>query len=85
MIGEAVGKGAAVYTDDSALYNRAENCEKIRHKAGEWVRGDVQRHRVLLHLGISCSCAWLRESYLPSGLPARQSGSGRRVMLIAGE
>ena len=39
-----------MYTVDSALGNRAENREKIRHKAGEWVRADVHTN------GIESSC-----------------------------
>lgn len=38
-----------------------------------------------MHLGIICPSAGLREPCMRSGPPARQSGSGQQVMLIAGE
>ena len=39
LINGTVSKGATIYTDDSAAYNRLEKHESVNHSAGEYVRG----------------------------------------------
>ena len=46
MIDSAVSEAAKVYTDESAVYNLVGNHERVKHKSGEWVRGDVHTNGI---------------------------------------
>ncbi len=78
LISGTVSKGATIYTDDSAAYNRLEKHQSVNHSAGEYVRGMAHTN------GIESFWSMLKRGYYGTYHKMSVKHLGRYVNEFAG-
>ena len=68
MIEDAVGEETPVYTDESSVYNHVGNHKSVKHKSGEWVRGEVHTNGIESFWIVLSQCTSFVETGLKSAV-----------------